>query len=134
MRGTIEDFKVQLETCNKKGSWLVVENLQLLPEIDASLLIKEANEILEKGLVSTGFRCWIIYQLDSRVLDSSENGYSIDHLPLWFGVCYYVFLDESKSIAEELFHMNSPELETYSNKLVQTLTDQVLKVPEPKPQ
>ena len=123
VRGSLDEFKAQFDLCNKRGTWLVVENLHLLSEVQASLLIKEANDTLEKTLISPVFRIWIIYQLPQEVMQVHSGVSSTRKFPHWFGVCYYVFLDEACNISQELCLLSAPELKTYSAKLLTDITD-----------
>lgn len=117
LRDSLNDLKTILENNNKKQSWIVVENINMIDSSKASLMIRETTNMLEKFSSIMAFRVWVTYQLPLRMLNVESNvSPGNGEIPLWFGTCYYIFLDSCRNVSEEMRQLHRPELMAYSAK------------------
>jgi hypothetical protein len=74
--------------------------------------------LFEKTNLLSTFRVWVTFKLETRQLDLELNtSPKSSEVPLWMGLCYYVFLDECGSVAEEMRHLHASELSDYNNQV-----------------
>ena len=122
VRSRVEEVKAAFEKAAREQSWLVIDNIELLPSTSASLLIKEICSLFERTSLLSSFRVWITYKLELKKLDLSSNvSPTAADVPLWMGLCYYVFLDECYSVSEEMRHLHTAEMAEYNTQMSEVL-------------
>jgi hypothetical protein len=126
VRAKAEELKTIFEKSAKEQTWIVIEGIEILQPINASVLVKELVSLFEKTNSLSTFRVWVTYKLETRHLDLNLNTSPTSaEVPLWMGLCYYVFLDECGSVSEEMRHLHSLELIEYNNHVVTTLNQKL---------
>jgi hypothetical protein len=118
MKDSLEDCKNLLDGSQKKGTWVVIENMYLLPESVQIQFIDQVNSVFEKGAGSNYFRVWIIYKVGSEAMRFKASSKS---LPGWFGLCYYAFLSDSSNLHSEMLSLHHKEFAEYSGQLLQNI-------------
>jgi hypothetical protein len=126
IRDTIDNLKSSIEIQCKQKNWIVIENINLLSPQAANLLIRETTTLMEKSASHPEFRVWVVYQLPNEMLSISKNKSPGNHdIPLWFGMCYYAFLDRCMNIAEDMKQLYSAEL-SHCSQMIQKEIEQNL--------
>ena len=97
---TAKELKKIIDESVAGNVWLVLQNVEMMSEKKAQLLIREVSNHLLKSKNSCFIKVWILFP--SQLSTAQEYVMVPNCWPEWLSSCYRVFIGANKSIKEEM--------------------------------
>ena len=101
VRGSVEEFRQLLDSSARRNVWVVLCNLDMVPDQLSSVYVREGNALLDRGLLAQPYRLLVVFRYKDR-------------MPIWMNTCHYYFIDNRPSLKNTLLQLSLADVLRYS--------------------